>query len=533
MGYLRNTLTRVRSVLISMPPSQRYTVAALMALVAVALFMLLTSKPAAQYVKVLEDLSPEQMSTMQVALSKSGIRYQFASGMLMVEPKERDRVVMVLSDASALPSNFRDSFGLEEMAEPGGFSLETADQQKMRYNIALGNTLSRFIATAPEVKDARVTIGVAQSGYFEPPKATAAVFVKPRPGAQLSQAKALAICRLVAAAVGPTLDAAAVEVVDLDNGRTYSIESDGTPYAQASNHIELAKAWNSLYSRELERFLAPIFGRIQTLVTVRFETATKSMQTTVNAVVEETSRTETSTYPSPPGGETITKPNMSMSAVNSGAGAPGPTTESAEKEKKYAPAEVTTTAQPPGELQEVLLTVVVPLDALEKNIRAKNGMKPEDAIDKARVEAECASWQATIMNALPAPEDAKRVSTVRFSAEPFAEPQLAAALSLPDMPATGRLLTFAGANWQRMVLAVLAVIALLMVRSVARHAPDTARQVAGIEQAAAEDEVLLPDVEIDVDQKRAAKIRETIEDMIRRDPQSAVSLIRRWMARES
>ena len=77
-------------------------------------------------------------------------------------------------------------------------------------------------------------------------------------------------------------------------------------------------------------------------------------------------------------------------------------------------------------------------------------------------------------------------------------------------------------------------MALLMMRSVARRSAG-ALQAAVAEARAGrrEEEVLLPEIEVDMEQKRAAKMRESIEDMIRRDPQSAVSLIRRWMARES
>ncbi len=88
------------------------------------------------------------------------------------------------------------------------------------------------------------------------------------------------------------------------------------------------------------------------------------------------------------------------------------------------------------------------------------------------------------------------------------------------------------ANWQRIALALLAFVALILIRSVAKQSASMEADIARLEQEAAE-EITLPEMEIDAEQKRAAKMREGIEDLIRRDPDSAVGLIRRWMARES
>ena len=533
MEIFGRLLRQARFVLASMPPSQRYSVAILLGVVAVSLVMLVTWGSQETYVPCLSELTGSQMTDVQKALEGSGIAYRFRDRTLFVGSADRDKVLMVLTQKGALPSDVSSSFGFEDIVKPKGFSLETAEEQRMKFNIALGNMLARAIATAPEIASAQVHIASSRDGYFGPKKATAAVNIRPRGQGRIPESKLAGICRLVAASVGPELAPESVVVTNLVSGAAFSLEDGNSSFAKAASRMELQQGWDAYYDEAVRKFLSPSLGRVWTLVTVKVDTRTTETTETEYAVKDETTREFTETNAQPAGGGTLTTPNVGVSVQTGGQGTGG-SSETIEKEKKRAPSKMVRTDVPPGEIEDIQISVMADLKAVKDNIRTKDGLGAEDAVTQARLDQECKYWENRLRTGLPVlgAEAAARISKVTFSAEPFGELQVfAAGIAAPS--AGSSILDELLANWQRIGLAALAIVALLMVKSVAKHAPESEAAMASADQVEEEEEIELPEVMLDIEQKRAMKVRESVEDMMQHDPQTAVNLIRRWVARET
>jgi flagellar biosynthesis/type III secretory pathway M-ring protein FliF/YscJ len=234
----------------------------------------------------------------------------------------------------------------------------------------------------------------------------------------------------------------------------------------------------------------------------------------------------------PPGGDTLVGPNVAVSVAGTGTSSQPSKSETTTKEMKVVPSKETATEIPPGEIMDVSIAVMADLARLETVIRTKDRLKDGDAIPLARLGQEYAYWEDTLRTGLPVNPNTK-ITKVVFSAAPLARAEVASAAPMAAQVKSG----FTGlawsvlANWHRIALGLFALVALLMIRNVAKKA----EVEAVVEKPAApeEEDISLPEIEVDMAQKRAAKMRESIEEMIRSDPQTAVSLIRRWIARES
>lgn len=531
MGYLSNSWARVRSVFVSMPPSQRYTVAALMVVVGLSLVLLIMWGGRDERTPALMDLSPQQMSAMDTALKGSAIDYRFDSGMLLVKPADKDKVLMALSEKGSLPTDISRAYDFSDIVKPSGLNFDTAEQQAIKYNIALGNTLARAIMSMPEIKVARVHVNSARSSIFADEKATAAVEIEPNGSASLSAAKMDAICRFVAASVGPKLPPEAVVLTNFGNGQVYSIGDQNSAFGKASNLKALQEEWDRYYRKACEDYLRPVFGSVQALVHTDVDVTSRKMTDVEYEVTKNRTRTSTTSgADAAPGGDTLTTPNTAASVTGYATGAAqGAKSEDTEKETTASPSKTVDTDVPPGDVKSVSIAVLADLRKVEAVIRFKDRLKAEDAVSQERITQEYDVWKSQIMTALPVDLASKTVR-VQFTAAPFDTFEMAPGTAVATTSTGSAAMEFVLVNWQRLGLAMLALVALVMIRSIATRSIVETREKTVVE---VEEEIDLPEVEVDIEKRRAAKVRESIEEMVRRDPQTAVGLIRRWIARES
>lgn len=534
MGYLRNVLRGALGVLKSLPLSQRYSVAALLGVVAVSLVMLVTWGGRDSYIQAYRDLGGAEISAMQKSLEGSGVDYQFRGDSLWVATGDRHRVGMILATSEALPSDVSSSFGFDDLVAPAGFNLETEAQQRVKFNIALQNTLARGIASVPEIAAAEVFVASQRDMAWTSEAATAGVNIRPRTGARISEDQFRGICHFVAAAVGPKLPPEMVVVTDLSSGRMFKLDDENAAFSRASDRMELQKEWNRYFRERIEDFLGGALGRVQVFVNVDVDAASREKTETEYAVVREKTSESSETGGAAAAGETETMPNT-QATVTAGGGGGGETSETLEKEREMGPAKMELTSTPPGELKDIRISVLADLARVEANIRAKDeSIAPEDAVPTATITAECESWRAKLQVALRGVQgdETADITKISFSAEPFSQMAISAA-GVVSPSTSSRALEILGRNWQRVGLALLAIVALLMVKSVAKRPPEEEMAVAGSGEQEEEEEVDLPAVEVDLEERRAHKMRESIEEMIQKDPQAAASLIRRWIAKET
>ena len=532
MGYLRTMLGRAKALLASMPPSQRYSVAVLFAAVVVSLVMLVAWSGREAYAPVLTDLTGPQMTAIQDALQGAGYDHRFSDSTLFVAGAQREALLMELTEKGALPTDISSSFGFEDLVAPRGFQLKTAEQQQMEFNIALGNMLARAISTAPEISSAQVHIASSRDGYFGPFTSTAAVNITPHGSGRMSEEKFAAICRLVASAAGPQLAPEDVVVTNMVSGEAYSIGDGGAGFATASTRIELQETLNRYYSGAVEKFLEPVLGRVQILINVEVDTRRMAMtEVEFDWTVRSTSETSEITGGSG-AADTLVSPNTGTT-LEMGGGSGGGSSETTEKDEERAPAKTVQTEIPPGEVVDIQISVLADLARVEGIIRRKEGLEDDAVVAPERLAAEYEHYEAILQKGLPLKaSDASNISRVSFRALPFGEfPVLAA--SVADVGSTGRVLDMLLSNWQAIALVFLAVVALFMMKSVATGRSIDEAALAALEKSEPDDNMLLPDVAVNLEEMRSRKIRESIEDMVKRDPQVALGLIKRWIARES
>jgi len=531
MEYLRKMLNRAGALFKAMPPSQRYSIAALFASVVVSLVMLVTWNARESYSPVLSELTGPQMTAIQDALKGTDYDYRFRDGTLFVAGTQRDTVLMDLTEKGALPSDISASFGFEDLVEPQGFNMKTAEQQQMEYNIALGNMLARAISTAPEIARAQVTINSSRDGYFGPFHSSAAVNITPRGSGKIPERKLDAICRLVAAAAGPQLPPEEVVVANMVTGEAYSIDDGESGFSRASSRLELQKTVNQYYSEAVERFFEPVLGRVQILVNVKVDARSTETREVAYDWTHRTSSETSQTETEPSAGNTLVQPNVGTSLA--GGATAGSRSETSEKEEERAPSKEVLTDIPPGEVIDVQISVLADLARVEEIIREKDGLEADAAITPERLQTEYAYYEDILKKGLPFKgDDGGNISLVSFRAEPFAKfPVMTAAVG--DARAPGRLLETFLSNWQAIALVLLAVAALFMMKSLAAKRPLDEDELASLAQQESDEESLLPEVEVDIEERRSRQIRESIEEMVGRDPQAALGLIKRWITRES
>ncbi len=528
MDYINRFWARIRAVLVAMPPSQRASIVALLAVVAVSIVLLVTWGSKVEYTPVFTGLTGSDMASAQTALKDSQIDYKFADGMLLVRPADKDKVFMVLSEKDGLPADMSRKFSLEDLTKPRGFSMETAEEQSRKFNIAVQNRIALWIRSIPEVANADVLIASERDGFFGPEKATASVYIQPRTSDPIGKNKLGAIAKLTASAVGPKLSPKDVVVTNLVTGESFSLADENSAFARATNQMELQSAWDEHYSKVVEKFLFHALGQTHALVHTTVDSTTRSLTETTFEVVQERSNTSTTTGPAQPAGDTLTQPNVAASVTTAPAGA-GSKSETEETEKTRAPSKQLATDTPPGEVTGISISVLADLARVEESIRVKEALAEDQTVDAARLQKEYEFWEDKLKTGLPV-DAAAQITSVRFSAAPFQKADFAVSAAVAP-PVSSRILDLLLANMHRIGLAVLALMALLMIRSIAKKAEIEAEVVKPEEKP--EEEISLPELEIDMEQKRGAKMRESIEEMVRTDPQTAVSLIRRWMARES
>lgn len=535
MGYLRTVLNRVRGLLRSLPPSQRYSVAVLLGVVAVSLVMLVTWQGRDSYEPVLSDLSGDQMAGIQQALKGSGIDYRFRDSTLFVVAGRSDGVLMMLTEKGALPSDISTSFGFEDLVATQGFSLKTSEQQQMEFNIALENMLAREVVSTLGIVKAQVHIAISRAGFLGEKKATAAVNFTPRnPQQRMPEATLSGICYLVAAAVGPELPPEAVVVRNSATGEAYRMGDEGSAFVTASNRMELQQRLDEYYREQVEMLFEPFLGRVHALVHVNMDVTSSHRVDVEYATTQKKTIDEEQNQGGPQGAATQVSPNVTTT-IQTGSAGTGGRSEMHEKEETKSPSKTITTNIPPGKVTDIQITVLADLTRVKENIRVKDELSTDEAVSTERLQEEYAYYEGLLKSGLPVARGGASadVLKVTFSAEPYSDVQFRVA-AIADVSSAGRFIEGMNGNWQKFMLVALAACALFMMKSVAKPRPTDDDALKALEQDEEEDdESLLPEITVDIEEKRARAMRSSIEEILDRDPNTGIGLIKRWMTKET
>lgn len=212
MAEIRDVINSIRERFINLPLTQKLLVIGIPALLLVILILITTFATRPNYTILYAGLSQEDMSAIMTELDKEGVSYKVGQdGKSILVPENQARDIRLKLAAKGIPS--KGIVGYEVFDKSG---IGVSDfQNQVNFKRAVEGELARTILRMTGVEDVRVNIGMPQKSIFvrEEEEPTASVFVKLKPGYELTPEQVKAIRNLVSASV-PRLKPQKVVVVD-------------------------------------------------------------------------------------------------------------------------------------------------------------------------------------------------------------------------------------------------------------------------------------------------------------------------------
>jgi flagellar M-ring protein FliF len=258
MDGLLKSFQQLTDVLRSMTPGSRITSVLLLVLVLVSVGYLVSGHVATGDAFLLagETFSTSQLREMQAALGKAGLEAQLDGARIKVPRGQESKYMAALAEAGALPEDFGGH--LKKAVSGSGFGLY-GPQQEARMKVAIQSELQAVIAQMKGIERAFVTIEEdRQRGFREQSIVTASVAVQPRANHSLDEATVAAIRSLVAGAK-PPLTPDAVTVVDLSSAKLFAGASGLAARGAASGgQGDQDKRLEQDWEEKIGRLLSPI-----------------------------------------------------------------------------------------------------------------------------------------------------------------------------------------------------------------------------------------------------------------------------------
>ena len=202
MNFLNTATTQLRDLLQSMTPGGRILAGLLLAVVFVSLGFLFQQRAAVPDVYLFggKHLPTSQLDRIEAAIAKRGLSGQQREGnRIRVPAGKKHEYLAAVAEEGALPRNFHDPMG--NTLKEGGI-WESRDRTRQRLQIAKTETLSEIVRAMNWVEDAVVIYDEQPaSGWNRPKQVTGSVNVQPLPGESLTYQRKKVLQRLVAHSV--------------------------------------------------------------------------------------------------------------------------------------------------------------------------------------------------------------------------------------------------------------------------------------------------------------------------------------------
>lgn len=545
MDLLRQKLVQLRNFFVGMPTSQRISVALLAAVIVAALLMLRIEIGREDFVPLVTEpqLSPQEANAVLKELDKRNVPYELKAGTIYVPRALRDRLLIEFLGEEIIPADTRVwDWVFEE-------SLTATPQRvNLQWLVTQQKVLERQIARLEEIESAGVLISPARETdvWLEADEATASVTVKLERGKTISPATARGIVKLVAGAVR-NLKPANVTLVDT-TGRVYRVPDDDAVAHMPTDQLEQKRNWEAYYENKvlgLFRDIRNVTAKVD--VELDFTVKTESSRTAEHKsyLAEEETR-ESKDWPDaftpgalghqPPepaglreAGEPYVRP------VGGGIASSETVARTIYSKPEITKETTTNISTPPGELRNVSLSLIVPLEhaadmtpaeiaalrAREKTVSDFTETEPKKSILQKRLK----EWSEAAGNIL-GPKFAKNVSILPVF---FAEP-------LPPPPPTlwEEVRHFLSENWPRIALACVLLISLLLIVLIVRKTTpaDVLKELDRLRaELRAEEKIVAETLPPEVADTTAARMRERIRELIKRNPRAAAVILKKWMTK--
>lgn len=552
MEFLRKLFLQTAAHLRGLTVSQRLAIAACGALVVVALSWMVNWAGSPVMVPLLDQpMSQEEVTPIQQRLDAMGVKYTMSGQTMLVPAADEYHVRAQLAQSQVLPRDT--SLGFTRLIEKNSSPWQDMSEKDWLRSIALGNELARTLCEFDGIEDAKVFIDKrAKRTIGQPPVVpTASVFVKPAAGVKLGEERVYAMAQMVAAAVGG-LDPNKVRVADMTTGKSYAVPSD--EQGRAFDDLEDRQKKEAYFARKI-RDLFDIPGLLVAVHATLDEEASQVVKEEHGKPVLLTDETENENQVQARSAqEPGVNPNTSVAIAQPSS------SESMEKNRSrstfdgHVDRTVTRTEKPRHGILKLFASVNLPRSYLAAIFKASNaGKEPTDeqidALAKTELDVKIKTQVMGVLGLAKGSEEQVNVAWIHDEG---------IVQSLPAVQAgqSENLTSLVRAYGGKAGLASLAFMSLMMMLMLVRRGHEgpvlpgeeppaklfriRSKRKAGpeeIEMTVAEDVVgeaavsgtVLIGREVDEQTLHTQEIVTQVQEMIKEDPDAAVSILRRWM----
>lgn len=554
MGFLNNSLSQLRDLFTSMTPAARITAALLLGVIVVSIGYLFQGYSGGGDEPLFggELLPPQEVARIEMAFADANLTIlPRQAGRIMVPRGQKTAYLAAIVQASAQPANF-DTL-LDESLNGG--LMESGEKGKQRFKAARERQLSMMVSMMDGVEEAKVLYDASDARGFTKQKVTATISLRPAPGVDLTPQAEKTIRMAVAGAIAG-LDFKDVTILNLQDlsrsggGSEVTAASFDEPYFQTRVNYE------QLMKSKIEDLLHDIPGvRVQVAAeldpTLRTESHTVKTEGDSTPYRESTEKKVVKTAAledrGPPGLD-AQGPIRRGAPVESVAGATNENTSNVSDTDSFIPTANEVRLQAGLEPQRVRATITVPSEYLlrvyyEQTPGADRSQPPDDTRLTQIKETETEKIQKSVTKLLP-----REIAEANYYPDvevAFIQSLTPDAVEPPSLASEG--LMWANANSGSLVMAGLALVSLLMLRSmvkaippadpnIAFSSPTLAAEAKRAEQAATASSAAPASSSLGkagprprLRLKKGPTLKDDLSEMVREDPDGAAAVLRSWI----
>lgn len=554
MDFLNKAFAQLADLFRSMTPGARITTVLLMAVLVASVGYLFTYHGTAADTFLMNgtQFSPAQLPAMEAAFAKANLNsYEFVGTKIRVPRSQQNAYMAALAEANALPENYGK---ILDDALANSNPWIDRQQREQLLKAARQKQLELVIRSMKGVQNAYVMYDIgAKHGFNKETPTTASVNVMPLAGQPLADAQVLAIRTLVARSIAGLLPEN-VAVTDLSNGRTLAGSGDGAASPLEDPYSSRKAMYETQWRDKIQHALSYVPGvtvsanvELDREKTRRKETVVNDPKTSAPISITERTRSSTSDSSTPAGrvGYAAQQPNTSLSL----AGGSGKNSREEEKENETQTSNAISGTREMVEdvgltPKRVTISIGLPQSYFQKIWLQRNPpadgqpVKPPDqaALDQIRQE-ETTKIKEHVAKLIPAAEGVTDVSQM-VQVTTFQD------IKGADLPGPGTadyVIEWLSNNWSTLAMAAVALIALVMLRSMVKSAPGVAAPARAASEtsgsaAAAANEQKEEAAGATASAQRLRRftgegptLRDEVSQLVQEDPDAAAEILKAWI----
>lgn len=554
MDFLNQAIGQLRELMLSMTPAARVTALLLLGVIGVSLGYLVQHQSTGPdtYLFNGEYLPGSVVDRAYAAIAQKGLEGAVREGNRIKVPSGRQtEFLAAVAEGGALPPNFHQI--IEDSIDQNAFT--SSDTRRAKYKAGREQQLSMMITEMDSVEQANVMFDISKGrGFGKKDRATASVSVRPQAGETLDMRQVKMIQKAVAGGIAE-LKPDDVVVTNSSDGSTFDSGGGISPDSFEKGYYQTRLAFEQNMQEKVEHLLRAVPGVRVQVVAELDPTLEKTTQSTLpdsnpvalrTALVEEIDKVSevdnggrpglAAQGPSRNGNEdqTVVVKNDRSVTDNQTDNYVGLTGESA----KFA-----------GLVPEdIRVTVAVPTSYPVSVWRERERMKGNDPNQPLpdefqtnileRLKKELTDeFKAGIIQLLPGELAESKLNDVKIM---FFESLTPEPVEPPSAAST--LFAWASKNFNTMTMAVVAIVSLMMLRSMVKsipaaepaaaiNAPTLALDTAQEEESGTEGEAGengksgRPRLRL----KKGDSLKDDLVEIVREDPDAAAAILRSWI----